>query len=184
MNKHKNIGKLMSLALRHNPAVLNLELDPQGWVPVDDLIKGIQSKGIRMDLERLTEIVETNDKKRYSFSDDKLKIRANQGHSISVDLGLEPIEPPYTLYHGTVGKFVTEILEKGLLRMSRQHLHLSHTKDTAVVVGSRRGRPVILKIKAKEMYEKGYDFYRSENGVWLTDHVPPEFIERIAGSAV
>ena len=183
MNKqNKHIGKLMSLALRHQPDVLQLELDKQGWVHVTDLLKGLNRKGIRIDRARLNEIVETNDKKRYAFSEDGLKIRANQGHSIKVELNLIKQEPPYTLYHGTVGKFMQNINEKGLLKMSRQHVHLSATKDTATAVGSRRGRPVILKINAKEMHENGFDFYCSENGVWLTEHVPPEFFERMAGT--
>lgn len=177
MNKHKHIGKLMSLALRHNPKVLWLELDENGWAEVDKLIEGLNRKRISMDMELLTEIVETNDKQRYSFNESKTKIRANQGHSISVNLDLEEKTPPAVLYHGTVGKFLDAIREKGLLKMSRQHVHLSATKDTATVVGSRRGKPVILVVKAAEMHASGHTFYISKNGVWLTEHVPPEFIE-------
>lgn len=176
MNKHKNIGKLMSLALRHNPGVLKLELDDLGWANVDQLIAGLNRKGIKMDVDFLTEIVETNDKQRYAFNADKTKIRANQGHSIKVDLELTEEEPPHTLYHGTVHKFMEAIRDKGLLKMSRQHVHLSHTKETAITVGSRRGKPVILKVEANKMHTNGYKFYRSKNGVWLTDHVPAEYI--------
>ncbi len=177
MKTDKSIGKLMSLALRHNPKVLNIELDENGWVSVDELIKGLNRKHIQMDMERLTQLVETNDKKRYRFNADKTKICANQGHSVEVNLNLKAIEPPHTLYHGTVNKFMASIREKGLIKGTRHHVHLSETKDTAISVGSRRGKPVILKISAKLMHEQGFNFYQSENGVWLTENVPPKFIE-------
>ncbi len=177
MRTDKSIGKLMSLALRHNPKVLNIELDENGWVSVDELIKGLNRKQIQMDMERLTHLVETNDKKRYRFNADKTKICANQGHSVEVNLNLKVIEPPHTLYHGTVNKFMASIREKGLIKGTRHHVHLSETKDTAISVGSRRGKPVILKVSAKLMHEQGFNFYKSENGVWLTENVPPKFIE-------
>jgi len=177
MKTDKSIGKLMSLALRHNPKVLNLELDANGWASVSDLIDGLNKKNIPMDLNRLTELVESNDKKRYRFNDDKSKICANQGHSIKIDLDLQATEPPFTLYHGTVQKFMQSIRNEGLQKQSRHHVHLSATEETAITVGSRRGKPVILKVNAKKMHAVGYPFFLSDNGVWLTDHVPPEFIE-------
>lgn len=172
----KSIGKLMSLALRHNPKVLDIELDENGWASVNELINGLNNKDIPMDLERLTELVETNDKKRYRFNADKTKICANQGHSVEVNLDLKALEPPHTLYHGTVQKFMASIREKGLIKGSRHHVHLSETKETAIAVGSRRGKPIILKIEAKFMHAQGFEFYQSENGVWLIDHIPPKFI--------
>lgn len=178
MKTDKSIGKLMSLALRHNPKVLNLELDNNGWASVDELIKGLNKKNISMDMERLTHLVESNDKKRYRFNEDKTKICANQGHSIKIDLKLEAVEPPYTLYHGTVQKFMESIRKTGLQKQNRHHVHLSATTDTAISVGSRRGKPVILKVNAKKMHLEGHAFYLSDNGVWLTDHVPPEYIEK------
>ena len=166
----------MSLALRHQPDVIGIGLDDEGWVPVLELIKGINKKGIKLDYNGLKIIVAENNKKRFSFNDDGSKIRANQGHSIEVDLKLQSIEPPVVLYHGTVGKFMASINENGLIKGNRQHVHLSKDKETATNVGSRRGIPTILTVNAKMMYDAGYEFYLSKNGVWLTDFVPVEFI--------
>ncbi len=176
--KIKRISKFLSLILRHNPDKINLELDENGWANVDELLSKSSKGNTRFSMETLEEVVETNDKKRFAFNGDKTKIRANQGHSIkTIDLELEVIEPPTFLYHGTVGKFMQSIRGKGLQKMSRQHVHLSNDLETATKVGSRRGHPIILSVRSKDMYDAGHAFYQSENGVWLTDEVPPEFID-------
>lgn len=167
----------MSLALRHQPDAIGIQLDEEGWVNTNELINGVNNKGIRLDIKGLKILVEENDKKRFTFNDNETKIRANQGHSVDIDLKLEPIEPPAVLYHGTVSKYIESIREKGLVKVNRQHVHLSVDKETAMKVGSRRGVPVILIINSKLMHEAGYKFHISKNGVWLTDEVPPEFID-------
>ncbi len=170
-------SKFLSLVLRHNPEKIGITLDKNGWVKVVDLLNAANSHGQHINQSRLIEIVETNDKKRFSFSDDGLRIRANQGHSIKhIDLGLESSSPPDVLYHGTVDRFMVEIREDGLKKMSRQHVHLSADEKTAIKVGQRRGKPIVLSVDAKKMADAGYVFYLSENGVWLTDHVPWTFI--------
>ncbi len=173
----KRISKFMSLALRHKPEFIELKLDKNGWANVQELIEKSKSKDLHFTHENVKEVVETNDKKRFSFNEDETKIRANQGHSIqNVDLEMNVVEPPHTLYHGTVAKYMDSIREKGLIKGSRQHLHLSADIETAKNVGRRRGVPVILKIEARKMHEAGYKFYLSANNVWLTDRVPTEFI--------
>jgi putative RNA 2'-phosphotransferase len=174
--QHKHISKFMSLVLRHNPAVIGVQLDDEGWLSVAKLLDGINAKGIKVDLETLKEIVETNDKKRFAFNEDYTFIRANQGHSVQVDVGLASIDPPEFLYHGTVMKFMVTIRADGLKKMSRLHVHLSKDLETATKVGSRRGKPIILEIESKQMHDEGYLFYLSKNGVWLTDHVPAKYI--------
>ena len=173
----KRVSKLMSLILRHRPEHIRAALDKNGWLLIDDLINGINKKGIRLDRKLLEVVVEENDKKRFIISDDGLKIRANQGHSVNVDLELKTVQPPEFLFHGTVPKFMDAIQDKGLLKMSRQHVHLSTNRDTAISVGSRRGKPVILTVRSGEMHENGNEFFLSENGVWLTEAVAPEYIE-------
>jgi putative RNA 2'-phosphotransferase len=173
--KKKSIGKFISLILRHEPQKIGLELDNAGWVSVDDLLAGLAGKGKGISFTQLEEIVETNDKKRYCFNDDKTKIRANQGHSLQVDLALEAVQPPEILYHGTASRFIPSIQKEGLQKRNRHHVHLSAEKETAVNVGKRHGKPVVLLIAAGMMYQNGYTFYCSDNGVWLTDHVPPEY---------
>ena len=172
----KHISKFLSLVLRHEPSAAGLTLDAQGWVDVDELIAGAARHGFSFTHTELEEVVETNDKQRFAFSVDGQQIRANQGHSVTVDLGLTPETPPAKLYHGTVERFVSSIMVDGLEKRARQHVHLSADLDTATRVGSRRGRPIILEIAAAEMHEAGFHFFRSENGVWLTDKVPPEYI--------
>lgn len=175
--KHKkHIGKFISLVLRHEPQQIGLELDSNGWADVQDLISKSAQHGVHFNNEELEEIVETNDKKRYSFNDDKTLIRANQGHSIQVDLELNAVEPPEYLYHGTADRFLDSIREKGISKMSRQHVHLSKEKDTASNVGSRHGRVVVLMVQSGQMYKDGIEFYISDNGVWLTDYVDPKYI--------
>ncbi len=173
----KRISKLMSLVLRHKPETIQVELDENGWLSVDELIKGINGNGLSLDRSILDEVVGSNDKQRFVLSDDRTRIRANQGHSIAIDLGLKPIQPPQFLYHGTVEKFLNSIQTEGLKKMNRNHVHLSHEKATAINVGGRRGEPIVLVVKSGEMFDNGIVFYQSENGVWLTDHVDPGYIE-------
>ena len=168
----KNISKFLSLVLRHKPEKIGLELDQQGWAKTQELLDKIP----HLTLKLLQEVVETNNKKRFAFNEDGSKIRASQGHSITVDLGYPPSEPPALLYHGTATRFVTSIQEKGLLKRNRQHLHLSKDLDTATNVGQRHGKVVILTVDSGKMYKDGYNFFISENGVWLTDHVPVDYL--------
>ncbi|MNR11451.1 RNA 2'-phosphotransferase [compost metagenome] len=172
----KGISKLLSYILRHSPETIGLKLDENGWADVNELIAKFDLYDRRIDIEQLEYIVENNDKKRFAFNADKTKIRANQGHSISVELNLNETEPLAYLYHGTVEKFLSDIKALGLQKMSRQHVHLSADKETATKVGGRRGKPVILTIDSGAMYRAGYKFYLSENKVWLTDLVPAEYI--------
>ena len=176
-DKKKKIGKFISLVLRHSPETIGLKLDENGWADVKELIEKSKTKKYFFSFDDLVEIVETNDKKRYSFNDKKTKIRANQGHSIDVDLNLQPIEPPAYLYHGTATRFVGSIRKEGILKGSRQHVHLSKDKETATKVGIRHGKPEVLTIRSGKMYEDGVLFYQSDNGVWLTDYVDPKYIE-------
>lgn len=174
--KNKNISKFLSLILRHNPSKIGLKLDENGWADVAELINKANKHRNQLDIETLREVVVTNDKKRFAFNEDETKIRANQGHSIQVDLEYKALQPPEFLYHGTVGKFREDIKKKGLLKMSRHHVHLSEELETATKVGSRRGVPIILTVRSGDMYRNGIAFYQSDNGVWLTDAVAPEFI--------
>jgi putative RNA 2'-phosphotransferase len=179
MNKDlKHTSKFISLVLRHKPEEIGLQLDQQGWANVDALIEKMSRKGFTINMDILQEIVSTNDKKRFAFNEDKTKIRASQGHSIEVELNLEPIKPLEILYHGTSIKNLDSIMLHGLQKQNRQHVHLSATIETATAVGSRHGKPVVLTIKAKAMHEARHHFYLSENNVWLTDHVPIEFIQQ------
>jgi putative RNA 2'-phosphotransferase len=145
---------------------------------VDALLAGMARKGHPLRYEQLVEIVETNNKRRYALSEDRRRIRAVQGHSRAVNLDLQATVPPAQLYHGTVARFLSSIREQGLLRGSRQHVHLSPDRETAMIVGKRRGEPVILTVDATAMVGAGHEFYLSENGVWLTGHVPASFIVR------
>jgi putative RNA 2'-phosphotransferase len=176
-NQLMKISKFLSLVLRHKPQVIGITLDTEGWVPVDELLAAASHHGQPISREQLKEVVATNDKNRFSFSPDGRLIRANQGHSVEVDLGLEPVEPPELLYHGTVDRFLDSIREKGLIRGNRHHVHLSADRETAARVGQRRGRPVVLVVEAGRMHNDGHVFYRSENGVWLMDAVPAEYLQ-------
>jgi putative RNA 2'-phosphotransferase len=170
------ISKFMSRILRHAPEDLGLTLEPGGWVPVADLLAGAARVGFPITREQLDEVVADSDKQRFAFDETGERIRANQGHSTSVDLQLEPVVPPDRLYHGTARDTVTTILANGLKRMSRHHVHLSETTATARTVGGRHGSPVVLVVDAGAMHRAGMIFYRSANGVWLTDAVPPEYL--------
>lgn len=173
----KGISKLLSYILRHSPETIKLKLDENGWADVNELIDKFDLYNLKIDFEQLEYIVENNDKKRFAFNEDKTRIRANQGHSIAVELNLNESEPLACLYHGTVEKFLSDIKSQGLKKMSRQHVHLSADKETANKVGGRRGKPIILTIKSGAMHKAGYKFYLSANNVWLTDVVPAEYIE-------
>ncbi len=173
----KSLSKFISKILRHEPEIINIKLDDYGYADVESLIEGINKNGKnKIDFKILKYIVENDNKQRYSFSNDFTKIRANQGHSIEVDLGFEEIKPPDILYHGTGQKFLDSILKHGIKPQSRIYVHLSKDTDTAKIVGSRHGKPVILRIDTKKMYEDGYKFYLSENNVWLTKYVPTKYI--------
>ena len=175
----QNISRYMSLILRHKPDVIGISLDKHGWAVVDDLINGIAKNNEGFNMAILKEIVETDNKQRYSFNDDKTLIRANQGHSIPVDVELEEKEPPKFLYHGTGEKYVSSILEQGLIPKSRLYVHLSKDIETAKNVGRRHGKEVVYKIEAHEMYQDGYKFYLSVNGVWLAKGVPLQYMQAI-----
>ena len=167
----------MSLVLRHQPELIQLKMNENGWVAVEDLLNGLASKGLAINRTELFEIVATNDKKRFALNEDQTLIRASQGHSIDIDIALNPQAPPPVLYHGTVSKFIRDIQQKGLQKMARQHVHLSQDVRTAKVVGSRRGVPIILKVNTQKMHEEGYQFFLSDNGVWLVEEVPVQFID-------
>ncbi|RYU94646.1 RNA 2'-phosphotransferase [Emticicia agri] len=173
----KTISKFLSLVLRHQPQEIGLILNENGWAEVAELMQKSAKKGRRFSIEELEEIVGTNDKKRFSFNEDKTMIRANQGHSVEIDLALQPVTPPDVLYHGTAEKNLGSILEKGIEKMSRQHVHLSQDRETAFKVGSRHGKPVILTINTAQMHLNGLLFYQSDNGVWLTDSVATQYIQ-------
>ena len=170
------ISKFLSKHLRHQPDALGLTLAEGGWVEIDTLLATSAQHGFPITREQLDEVVQTSDKKRFAIDETGQRIRANQGHSTPVDLQLQPVEPPPILYHGSAAKNTTEILAFGLLKMKRHHVHLSHDITTAHKVGQRHGNPVVFTIDSAGMHAKGFVFYCSVNGVWLTDHVPAEFL--------
>lgn len=172
-----SISKYISLILRHKPETINLVLDEHGWADVEQLIRGIQ-KTKHFNRQMLEEIVRTDAKQRYSFNEDKTKIRANQGHSIPVDVELKETIPPDYLWHGTGKKYTDSIEKQGLLPKTRLYVHLSEQKQTAWEVGKRHGIPIVYRIDSKKMQEDGFVFYRSVNGVWLTKQVPVKYLER------
>lgn len=172
------ISKYIALILRHKPETIGISLDEHGWANVSELIEGI-AKDHDFNMDMLEEIVRTDNKQRYSFNEDHTLIRANQGHSIPVDVELEEVVPPEILFHGTGKKFVSSIDEQGLIPKSRLYVHISEDIDTATKVGIRHGKPVIYKVKSGEMHRDGFIFYRSVNGVWLTKAVPVKYLEKI-----
>jgi len=171
------VSKFLAKYLRHEPEALGLTLMPGGWVSLASVIEGARQNGFPLTMEEIKECVDANDKKRFSLDGTATLIRANQGHSTPVDLQLTEKQPPRFLFHGTVGRFTPTIKEKGLDKMRRHHVHLSPDQATAHKVALRRGRPVILRVRAADMHDAGYKFYQSANGVWLTDHVPALYIE-------
>ena len=178
MEAHEIVSKskFLSRVLRHNPGLIGVTLDGRGWARVDELLALINQRGMLFTLDMLKEVVEKNDKKRFSFNEDGTMIRANQGHSIPVELDLQPVPPPEFLFHGTTERAVESIRVKGILRGRRNHVHLSIDRETAEKVGKRHGRPTVIVIRAGEMHAAGHVFYLSANGVWLTKYVPPEFL--------
>lgn len=175
-NSVVKVSKFLSLVLRHQPELINLNMDEQGWVSVRELTEKCATKGVHFTFDELKYVVDTNDKKRFKFNDDFTKIRASQGHSIKIDLGLELKYPPEFLYHGTGEKSVNSIKINGLKKMNRQHVHLSKDKETATKVGQRHGTPYIFTVRAGDMSRDGFKFFLSDNGVWLTDHVPAKYL--------
>ena len=174
-----NISKYMSLILRHKPDVIGIELDEHGWANVNDLISGIEKDNHGFNFELLEEIVRSDSKQHYSFNDDKSFIRANQGHSVNVDVELKEKEPPEYLYHGTGEKYVKSINQDGLIPKSRLYVHLSKDIKTAENVGKRHGKEIIYRINSGRMYRNGYKFYLSENGIWLTKEAPVKYLEMV-----
>ena len=178
-NHLKHTSKFISLILRHNPGAAGISLDEHGWANVQELIDGInRSDGHILDMEMLEEIVRTDEKQRYSFNEDHTLIRANQGHSVPVDVDLEEKIPPDTLWHGTGEKYVSSIDRQGLIPKSRLYVHLSSDKETARKVGSRHGRPVIYQVDCRRMVQDGYSFFLSANKVWLTKEVPVQYLSK------
>lgn len=175
----KQISKFISLILRHKPETIGISLDEHGWADVEELIGGI-SRTYHFNMDMLEEIVQTDSKQRYSFSEDKKRIRANQGHSVQVDVELKETAPPMYLYHGTGEKYQSSIDKEGLIPKSRLYVHLSKDVETAQAVGKRHGRPVIYRIDAARMAEDGYVFYCSVNGVWLTKRVLVKYMEKMS----
>lgn len=179
MGKFDKLSIFLSLVLRHKPDAAGIFLDEHGWANVEDLINGIKNTGRNINMPILEDIVETDSKQRYSFNEDKTLIRANQGHSVPVDVNLEKMKPPKFLYHGTADRFLNSIMEEGLKPMNRLYVHLSTDIETAIRVGKRHGNPVVLKIHSNQMYEEGCIFYLSKNGVWLTRDVQIKYLEQI-----
>lgn len=176
--EHVRTSKFLSLILRHHPGKIGISLDENGWANIDELIEAANRKGKSLSREVIGQVVSENDKRRFSISSDGERVRANQGHSLrDVDLKLTSQTPPELLFHGTVERFVDSIRQHGLQKRSRNHVHLSPDQETATKVGMRRGKPVILTIHARKMHAQGIEFFLSDNGVWLTGHVAPEFID-------
>mgnify|MGYP000005811629 CR=1 FL=1 len=167
-------SKFLARILRHSPEFIGIELDSQGWVGVDDLLRAMKKAGRGMTRAQLEEIVATNDKSRFTLRGDM--IRAAQGHSIQVDLGLVPLEPPEMLYHGTASRNLDAIFAEGLVPGRRRQVHLSLDPATATRVGERHGKPTVLRVEAGRMHADGYAFFRADNGVWLTDRVPAKYL--------
>jgi len=171
-------SKFLSLVLRHKPQTIGIDLDKNGWVDIDILIQKMSDFGKNLTREELYFIVENNSKKRFAINEVDNKIRANQGHSLNIDLGFEAIQPPEILYHGTAQRFLASIFENGLEKRNRHHVHMSANKVTATSVGQRHGKPIISEVKALEMFKDSFQFFLSENGVWLTDKVPSKYLNK------
>ncbi|WP_066549756.1 RNA 2'-phosphotransferase [Clostridium sp. AT4] len=178
MANYRDLSKFISLILRHKPEVIGISLDDHGWANVDELLAGIR-RTRPIDTEMLEEIVRTDEKQRYTFNEDHARIRANQGHSIQVDVELEEKEPPEYLFHGTGRKYVESIDQTGLIPKSRLYVHLSGDQETAIKVGKRHGEPIVYQVAAGAMARDGHKFWRSANDVWLTKRVPPEYLEKM-----
>lgn len=176
--RHIRISKYLSKHLRHQPERLGLELAPGGWVDVDRLLTACAQHGFPLSWAELQSVVAASDKQRFCFDERGTRIRANQGHSVEVDLALEPAIPPDVLYHGTGHGTAEVIVKTGIQKMARHHVHLSRDMSTATTVGARHGRPVVFEVDAAAMHRDGHIFYLSANGVWLVDAVPPHYLRR------
>ncbi len=172
------ISKFLSLVLRHQPETIGITLDQNGWTNVEELLEKANKYGVKFNREILNHIVARNSKKRFAFNEGFDKIRASQGHSVEIELGYENRRPPEILFHGTGEKSVQSILERGLEKGSRHHVHLSSDIETALKVGQRHGNPFVFKVLAEKMYYDNFQFFISDNGVWLTDNVPVRYLER------
>ena len=181
-DRETKMSKFLSYVLRHAPESIDLSLDATGWVGVDELLAAAQRHGKVLSRAELEYVVANNAKKRFAFSADGLRIRANQGHSVEVDLAYAPAEPPEMLFHGTATRFLESIRRTGLLKQARHHVHLSADEATALAVGQRHGKPVVLRVFAAQMRAGGFVFFKSANGVWLTETVPPQYIGREEGT--
>ncbi|MCC0764752.1 RNA 2'-phosphotransferase [Clostridioides sp. ES-S-0006-03] len=177
MSKKDNLSVFISLILRHKPETIGIKLDNYGYADVNELIGNINSTGRNINMEILEQIVKEDNKQRYSFNEDRSKIRANQGHSIKVNVELKELRPPKCLYHGTTIRFLYNIKKEGIVRKSRLYVHLSNDIDIAIKVGKRHGIPIVLKVNTERMYEDGYKFYLSENNVWLCEYIPFKYVE-------
>ena len=173
------LSKFLSLVLRHDPARIGLRLDAAGWVDVDELVEKANTAGTPLSRALVLRIVETSDKQRFALCPEQRRIRANQGHSVAVELGLSPVVPPEGLYHGTAVRFLASILATGLSPRSRQHVHLSPDLETATRVGRRHGEPVVLRVAARALHDTGQAFFCAENGVWLTSSAPARYLRVI-----
>ncbi|MCH5259215.1 MAG: RNA 2'-phosphotransferase [Lachnospiraceae bacterium] len=176
VRKMKKISKFIAYILRHNPSAVGIELDEHGWADVSALIDGVCKTGRFVDMQMLEEIVVSDKKRRFAFNDGHTKIRANQGHSVKVDVEMKVLPPPDTLYHGTADKYIESIRVNGIIKQSRNYVHLSKDIQTALKVGSRHGKAVVLKIDARQMYCDGYVFLLSANNVWQTEQVPFKYV--------
>lgn len=180
MKEADRISVFISLVLRHKPEAAGITLDEHGWADVEELLSGINRSGRKINMSLLEEIVRTDKKQRYRFSEDKTLIRANQGHSVPVDVELEEKEPPEFLYHGTADRSIKAIMIEGLKPMSRLYVHLSQDMETAKKVGKRHGNPVLLKVRSGQMSRDGIKFYLSENGVWLVKGVEAKYFNVVS----
>ena len=179
MNNEKELVKIsrfLSLVLRHQPDLIGIQLDENGWTDIDALLERSNRHGISIDKEILNQIVATNSKKRFAVNENLDKIRASQGHSVIIELGYKSQQPPDILFHGTSEGSVRSIFETGIEKRSRQHVHLSNDMETAVLVGRRHGKPYVFKVSAGKMHNDNFEFYLSDNNVWLTEHVPPIYL--------
>ena len=178
-NNDVNLGRFISLILRHQPETIGITLDKEGWADTQELLDGINASGRSIDMETLERIVRENNKQRYSFNEDKTKIRANQGHSIPVEVGMQTLVPPDKLYHGTASRFLDAIKKDGIRKMSRLYVHLSKDIETALTVGKRHGSPIVLVVNTKQMHEDGFVFKLSDNGVWQSEDIPWNYVTEI-----
>jgi putative RNA 2'-phosphotransferase len=176
--RHVQASKYLARHLRHAPGAIGLVLEPGGWVEIDRLLAACASHGVVLTRSELEAIVQSSDKQRFAIDPGGTKIRANQGHSVDVDLGLAPADPPATLYHGTAARNADAIAAGGLSKMARHHVHLSLDRATAIRVGSRHGAPIVFVVDAAAMHRDGHTFHRADNGVWLVEAVPPRYLRR------